>query len=83
MSITREEDKQQTKVYLNKDILIFKDLVLWNNPKLIGDYEKTAKKINQEFNTNITGRTLFLLESPTIRLMEEDLKLIYKHNNLD
>jgi hypothetical protein len=71
--------KVEQKRALLRDIPLFKELVLGDNPSLRSNYRELADVISEKFNTRVTERDLLVIETPTLEEEIEDLKLIYKH----
>jgi hypothetical protein len=70
----------QTKIKPSiSDIELMYQLVLTKYPELVNSYEEISKKINLEFNIEITDRDLQAALDTDLQTDIEDLQMIYTH----
>lgn len=80
MKLIENLKRKLKKSSAKKGLDIYYHLIKTDYPEL--NSLELIEKINSQFNVNFTSGDLYLLEEPTVNEMEEDLRLIYKHNNI-
>lgn len=75
---TRRKEKEKTRVS-QAQLITYRELLTGDNPSLRSNYGLLADAISENFNVEVIERDLLIVEEPTIKEMEEDLRLIYKH----